>query len=308
MDTVVSIKAYGENSPHALEQALAFIKKVDALVSRYEPGSDIYRINTMAGKKPVPVDKLTFNLIKEAVAYGDITGGALDVTIGPLVDLWRIPDAADRHLPSRGEIESRLQLVDYRQVILDSNKTTVFLPREGASLDLGSVAKGFAARGAVTILRREGVQSALVTLGGHVYALGNKPGRKTWQVGIQDPFKQDHIMATLNVTDLAIDTAGGYYRYKEINGEKLVHIIDPATGMPAGALASVTVITGDSFKADALATAVYVLGEEKGLALLQKERAAGIIVTRDGRILTTSNLKEKVPDFKLIGVETGGQK
>lgn len=299
MDTVVNIKTYGESS-QAPEQALDFIKRLDSLLNRYDINSDTSRVSAMAGEKPVQVDDLTLDLLEEAVSYGALTEGALDITIGPLVDLWDIPDPDNRRIPRREEINEKLKLVNYRQIILDRERSTVYLPYKGSSLDLGSVAKGFATRRVAEILRGKGVRSALISLGGNIYAIGSKPDGEPWQIAIQDPFDQNQSIATFNIKDRAVDTAGGYYRFKEINGEKFSHIIDPSTGLPASEIVSVTVITGDPLKADALSTASYVLGEEKGIALLESfQGVSGFMVTKSGKVITTSNLMVEVPSFKL---------
>jgi thiamine biosynthesis lipoprotein len=292
MDTVVNVKTYDNSQPQAPEQALELIESLDSLLSRYDKNSDLYRINAMAGEKPVMVDGLTMDLIREAVFYGDVTKGALDITIGPLVDLWNIPDNDNLGIPRAEEISKKLKLVNYHQIILDTERNTVYLPDKGSSLDLGSVAKGFATRRVVEMLREKGVRSALISLGGNIYAIGSKPGGEPWQIAIQDPFDQNQLIATFSIVDRAVDTAGGYYRFP--------HIINPSTGIPAGEIASVTVITDDPLKADALSTAAYVLGEEKGMALLESvQGVSGFIVSKSGKVITTSNFMNEVPGFKL---------
>ncbi|MFX4262377.1 FAD:protein FMN transferase [Pelotomaculum propionicicum] len=302
MDTVVNVKTYDNSQPQAPEQALKLVKSLDSRFSRYGKDSDISRVNAMAGEKPVQVDESTINLIREAVYYGDITRGALDITIGPLVDLWNIPDTDNTGIPRAEEIGNKLKLVNYRQIVLDTEKSVVYLPYKGSSLDLGSLAKGFANRRVAEMLREKGVRSALISLGGNIYAIGSKPDGEPWQIAIQDPFDQNQFIAVFNIIDRAVDTAGGYYRFKEIGGEKFSHIINPSTGIPAGEIASVTVITDDPLKADALSTASYVLGEEKGMALLESvQGVSGFIVTKSGKVVTTSNFMDEVPGFKLRG-------
>lgn len=301
MDTIVTITTYDDSSVQELEKAMDFVKKADTLYNRYDKDSDVAKVNSMAWERPVQVDDLTFGIIKEAVAYGNLTKGAMDITVGPLVDLWNISDSDDKNIPSGAEISDRLKLVNYRQIVLDDKNRTVYLPCKGASLDLGAVAKGFVTRGVAEILRNEGVQSALISLGGNIYALGSKPGGELWQVAVLDPFDQDRVTATFNVRDQSVDTAGDYYRFKEVNGVKFSHIIDPTSGIPAGGVASVTVIADDPMKADALSTASFVLGEEKGMALLEAvQGVAGLMILKNGEVITTANFREVAKNFKLI--------
>ncbi len=303
MDTLVSIKAYGEGASAAVGEAMEMIRKMDSLFDRYREGSDVWRVNEMAGVGPVLVDDLTFQLVEEGLFYGELTGGALDITVGPLVDLWQIGrEGNDGGIPTPNEIEKRLSTVGYWKVVLDGNKRTVFLPEKGMSLDLGAVAKGFASRRAAELLRERGVRSASIAVGGNVYALGARPDGKPWQVGVKDPWSKDRLVAKLKVTGRAVDTAGGYERFLEVGGLRFSHIIDPRCGQPASKVVSATVVADDPVRADALATAVCVLGGEDGLALLDSlPDAAGLIITGDGKVLLSSRFSALLEDVQLSG-------
>lgn len=275
-DTIVSIKAYGENAGPALDEIMEFMARVDALMNRYDPGSDISRINARAGEAPVAVDPLTFELIEEALVFCAMTGGALDITAGGLVDLWQ----AFREEPPGVQVAAAKAAVDYTGVMLDPEKKTVFLSNPRAAMDLGAVTKGFFARKGLAILQGHGVESALIMAGGNIYALGRKPDGKPWTVGIRNPQNTDAIITSLYLEDGAVDTAGSYARKD--------HIFDPFTGYPARGFVSVTVVADDPLEADALSTAAFVMGPDRGPAFLAGKDIVAYLITEKGEVMTTA--------------------
>jgi len=306
MDTLITIKVYNQGDLAAAQKALDVMAAIDALADRYNQKSDIYRVNLAAGKHSVTVDDETFELIAEALKYSQLTGGALDISIGPLVDLWKIAETSDQTVPAATRIAEARQLVDYRRIILDEDRRMVFLSLPGASLDLGSVAKGYAVRKAAAALKQEGVSTALIIAGGNTYTLGKKPDGSLWKIGVQDPFKPEGIIAYVKGEgeNLAVDTAGGYYRYREVNGQRFTHIINPFTGKPASDLESVTVVSDDPLQSDALATGIFVLGEVAGTNLAESIPGIGVLmVTKDKKLILKgdrSDLFEVVSSFRGI--------
>ena len=300
MDTVMTFRVYGDRSAKkAMNKAIDRIKEIESHMSSTHKDSDVVKINKAAGVEPVKVHDDTFYVIKKAVEYGKLSNGALDITIRPIVELWGITSDKPR-VPSQEEIEEKLALVDYNKVVLDEDKKTVFLENEGMGIDLGAIAKGFAADEAVRILREAGVESALLNLGGNVITIGSNPDGRPWRIGIQDPRTEEtgqpHF-TIVGVTDATVVSSGDYERYieevHEKTGERYHHIFDPRTGYPAQAgLIACTIITSSSIDADALSTILFVMGREEGLKLIEGlDNIEGIAVTTDKEIYTTEGLK-----------------
>ena len=263
MGTVVSITVYTsdlEQAQAATSAAYDHMAKLEKVLSGYISGSDVSRINSLAGL-PASVSLPTFFVVRRALQVSKLTGGAFDITVGPLLSLWR--ESAERgHLPTEVDLEDARSRVGYGKVEVaeSSNTRTVMIPA-GTSIDLGGIAKGYIVDQGVGILRRH-VSSALVNAGGDIYALGAKPGGKPWAIGVQDPRRPEDLSAfieTLYVTDRAVATSGNYARYFEVEGERYSHIVDPRTGRPVDKVPSATVVAPDATTADALATAASVL-------------------------------------------------
>ena len=273
MDTSVEIRIFG--SKKALEAAFQRIQELDDLMSRTRKGSDIYTVNQKAGGEPVKVDAETFHVIETALRYAELTGGLFDPTITPLVELWGI-GTGNPQIPEPGAIENAKRLIDYRKVELEPNGYRV---------------------SAAELLRQRGVESALLNLGGNVYVIGGKPDGSAWRIGIQDPFADRGTHVTiLQVRDTSIVTSGTYERFFIRNGKRYHHIMDPETGYPAETgLASVSIISPSSITGDALSTGVFLVGLEKGLALLEElEGVEGMLITNDRKVYLTSGLKDQV--------------
>lgn len=279
MDTLLKISVYTTDpqlGKQALDEAFAEFSRINALADRHGDNkavdlenSDIYKINANARRKPVQVSEDTMAMLEKSNRFADLSGGAFDITIGPVVDLWGFQQN-ERHIPSDEELRTKQALVDYRQIVLDREQKTVFLPQNGMALDLGGIAKGYATDMAVKKLRQLGVTSAMINAGGNVYALGSKPDGSLWRVGIQDPRDDQNIIAILSVEDAAVVSSGDYERYFSVDGVRYHHILDPSTGKPANQMMSTTVVTSSATDADVLSTALFVLGPERGRQLLEQ--------------------------------------
>ncbi|HHY37571.1 MAG TPA: FAD:protein FMN transferase [Clostridia bacterium] len=290
MDTVVTVKAFGA-SQEALSEAFDVMRRVDALMNRYSEDSDIGLLNLHAGREPVRLSDDTMECLEEAIRYAKISDGAFDPTLGPLIDLWGIGKRAD-FIPSREEIERALKLRGIDKIVLDPKTETGFLKVEGMKVDLGGIAKGFAVDRAALALKRRGIRSAIIDAGGNVYVIGKKPDGSEWRVGIRHPRKSDRMIAVVEVSDTAVVTSGDYQRYFEKNGVRYHHIFDPATGEPARKLISCTIICPSSTRADALSTAVFVLGPDLGMDLVERlPDVEAVLVTPRGEVLVSSGLK-----------------
>ncbi len=294
MDTSIEIRIFG--SRRTLEAAFKRVHELDKLMSRTLRGSDIYKVNQQAGREWVEVSADTFHVIETALRFAHLTGGLFDPTITPLVELWGI-GTDNPQIPDPGAIEKAQGLIDYRKVELDPKSRKVRLPQPGMGLDLGAIGKGYAADSVAKLLRNRGVESALLNFGGNVYVIGGKPDGSPWRIGIQDPFSDRGTHVTvLEVRDTSIVTSGPYERFFIRNGQRYHHILNPETGYPAETgLASVSIISPSSITADALSTSVFLLGAEKGLALLEElEGVEGMLITNDRKVYLTSGLKSQV--------------
>lgn len=303
MDTIMSFRVYGDRSAKkAMNKAIDRIKEIEKHMSSTYEDSDVVKINKAAGTEPVKVHDDTFYVIKKALEYGQLSDGALDITIRPIVELWGITSDNPR-VPSKEEIDEKLALVDYRKVVLDEENKTVFLEEKGMGIDLGAIAKGYAADEAVRILREAGVESALLNLGGNVITIGSNPDGRSWRIGIQDPRRDEtgepHF-AIVGVADATVVSSGDYERYieevYEKTGERYHHIFDPKTGYPAdkGLMAS-TIISSSSIDADALSTILFIMGYEEGFKLIEKlDNVEAIAVTANKEVYTTEGLKNSL--------------
>ncbi len=259
-----------------IRAAITSITMVDDLMSDYKSDSDIGRVNSEAAQKPVPVSEETYEVIKRSIEFSKLTDGAFDITVGPLVDLFRL-EKKTGIAPSEELITDTKSKVGYEKLILDDSNMTVQFAIRGMRLDLGGIAKGYAIDMAVEAMQQLGAIGGMVDIGGDVRCFGVPPkGKRTWLVGLQDPnvtseqVDSGQLIMTLKVTNAAVATSGDYRQFAIIDGKRRSHIIDSKTGTSTEGLSSVTIITGNATDADALATAVSVMGREKGLALIEK--------------------------------------
>ncbi len=302
MDTLVSIRVTGdeqEKLQEAVQKAFGEMKRIEELTDRFQAAgsssctSEICRVNSAAGKQAQVVDSDVFTMLVLAKEYADLSGGAFDITIGPLLDLWGF-GKAEQKVPSAEDIKKALALVDYRELVLDDTDNSVLLKKTGMSLDLGGIAKGYAAGKALQVLQEHGVKSALLNAGGNISVWGQKADKKPWMIGIQDPRDPGEVIGALTLNNESAVTSGDYNRYFIYKGRRYHHIISPFTGYPADKNMSVTVVASDPGIADILSTTLFVLDYTKGLQIVEKlEGVDALFVTADRKIVISSGLKEK---------------
>lgn len=300
MDTLVTISVVAdseEKADSAMEKAFGEVGKLDALLNFFSDKSELSAINRNAGAGPVRVSPETFEVIEKGVLASTITDGAFDATIGSEIALW---DFFKKKRPDERTIKEKLRLVDYRLVKLSQEESSVGLVKKGMLMDLGAIAKGYAADKAVEELKRKGIKSGLVAVAGDIRAFGLKPDGKPWRVGIRNPRqkgKDDEILAMVELRDIAISTSGDYERYFIMDGKRYHHILNPKTGLPAEGCQSVTVIAKDGTTTDSFSTGIFVLGPEKGMEVLRRMGLEGLIVDSNGKVSTTPGIKDTV-EFK----------
>jgi thiamine biosynthesis lipoprotein len=299
LHTFVEIKAWGDNAEKAIEEAFFEMERVNSLLNNYDPASEVSRINENAGGAPIPISLETMDALKHAVRFCEMTGGALDITIGPLLKLWGFGTddvGLQTSEPDAETIKKAKSLVDYHGLELAEftsadgtiNRTARLL-KKGMWIDVGSFSKGFVADKAMATLKKQGICNALVTAGGTVCALGHKPDGSLWQVGVQHPRKPGGLMAVVSLKDKSISTSGDYEIYYEKKGKRRTHIIDPRTGAPVPRLQSASVIAPDGMTSDALSTSLFVLGPEQGIRLVKKLPGVEALLVSEGGNVTCSD-------------------
>jgi thiamine biosynthesis lipoprotein len=264
----------------AIHQA---VLEIDRMMSLYRPDSELVALNNRAGMGPFEVSTPMFQVLQASQHYTRLSGGALDVTVQPLVELWGFYRMERTSIPPPAEIQAVRRQVGAHRLELDAVERTAALAA-GSRLDLGSIAKGYAIDRAVAVLRTRGVPAALIDLGGNIGVLNQPPGERPWAVGIQHPRGND-LIGLLQFGGGAIATSGDYDRYFEVEGRRFSHLLDPRTGWPAEDLYAVTVVAPNATAADALSTAVFVLGSDKGMALLSDcPGVEGVLIQRLGEV------------------------
>lgn len=291
MDTVMDFYAVGEGADGVLTEAAREINRLEALLSRTRAGSDIYTLNEAGSAE---VSEETAALLERAIACCQLTGGAFDITIEPLVTAWGIHTDSPRVL-SGDEIAALLALVGTEHIHIDGSTVTL---DEGCRIDLGAIAKGYASDVVAQLYRESGVGGGWVSLGGNVYAHGTKPDGTFWSVAIRDPNDTTATAALLELSNEFAVTSGGYQRYFTAgDGTVYQHIIDPATGAPARSdLLSVTIVGTSGTTADAYSTALYVMGEAGAISFWRAHQTEFdmVLVTTDGRLLYTPGLSGRI--------------
>ena len=280
----------------AFDAATAEIVRIEKLMTTWDPASEVSRINAAAGKEAVHVGDETFGVIQEALHASEISDGCFDITFETLHGLWKFDQDLDPHPPAAADVRARLKDVGYKHVKLDTAARTVMIDDQRTHIGLGGIAKGYAVDKAAKVLQDAGLTSFFVQAGGDLLTRGEKPDGKPWQAGIRDPRgPEGDYFALMQVTDHAFSTAGDYERSYIVDGKRYHHIIDPHTGYPATASRSVTIWAPTALQADEIDDAVFILGPEKGLALVESIDGVGaVIVDAKNKVWVSKRLEGKV--------------
>ncbi|MCF7945463.1 MAG: FAD:protein FMN transferase [Spirochaetia bacterium] len=302
LGTVCRISIYDEGiseESHIFQQAFDKLDRIEELMSLNIEESEINRINKAAGSSLVPVSDDTFSVLKEAVHISEISEASFDPTIGPVVQAWGI-GSDNARIPSDDELDELLPLVDYKDIIFEKNKThEIGLEREGMVIDVGGIAKGYAADILRDLFISEGIEGAIINLGGNIQTVGSKPGNDPWRIGIQDPAspRGDYLMV-ISFTSGAVVTSGTYERYFTVEGSRYHHILSTETGYPVeNSIESVSILSEESFIADALSTAVFSMGLEQGISFIEEmDGIEAVFVDNKKEIHLTSGIKAEDAD------------
>ncbi len=296
LGTIINLKAFGNKAEKAINQAIERLNNIDDKMSAFKEESDISKINAKAGFALEAVSKDTFFVVRKAVEYSKILEGTFDPTIRPLVKLWNI--GTDKEIiPGKDKIQEVRKLVNYNDVILDESNQAIMLENKNQALDVGGIAKGFAADEVREIFYKNNIRSALIDLGGNIFALGNKEDGTPWRIGIQNPFEpRGEFVGILSVKNKSVVTSGNYERYFMKDGQRFHHIIDPKTGYPSQSkIISATIISDNSIDGDGLSTGIYILGVDKSLKIIESiEGIDAIFITEDKKVYTTSGVDKNI--------------
>lgn len=303
MDTVIQLKAYGTNANEAIDAAFVRIDEIEQMASNTIETSDISKINQAAGKEYVKVKPEVIKMLKTSVKYSELSNGAFDITIGPLIKLWGIGTDNER-IPTDEEIKSKLPLVGYNNISINEEDNSVKLLKKGMLIDLGGIAKGYAADEVVKVFQKYDIKSAVISLGGSsIHILGQKPEGTPWTVGIQHPRKDknQNYLGVINLAQQSISTSGDYERFFIKDGKRYHHILNPFTGYPTeSGVMSDTIIVDNSIPdcnmlADILTKTVFVSGIDEGLKIIDSIGGVSCMaVGTDYKIYKSLNWKTKL--------------
>jgi FAD:protein FMN transferase len=288
----ISIVWDNENEALArIDDAVAEISRIEKLLTTFSDNSHTNLINRNAGIAPVKVDREVFDIIQRSKRISEITQGAFDITYGSVdKKLWNF-DKTMTSLPDAETARKSVHLINYKNVILDQRKSTVFLKEKSMRIGFGGIGKGYAAERAKYVLQQKGIKSGIVNAAGDLTAWGYQPNGKEWTIGIADPNSAHHLFSYLSITNMAIATSGNYEKFVTIDGKKYSHTIDPKTGLPVKGIKSVTIISTNAEIADAMATPVMIMGIKVGLNLVNQVKGlACIIIDDNDKIYTSKNI------------------
>ena len=330
--TITVVSPSRKEAKEAIEAGFTEIKRLEQLLNFFSGDSEVTALNRASGRELVKVSRDTLYVIKKAVEIANYTDGAFDPTIGPLMRLWGFSNQnPNPSIPLEDKIKGALRFVDYKKIKINDMGSQIFLEEKDMEIDLGGIAKGYAADRAIEAIKAKGIKAALVAIAGDIKTFGLKPDLQPWKIGIQNPRPKtgkdedrippsppfakggiggitakvmtrrggegglsEDIFASLYIKDKAISTSGDYQRFFIENGKRYHHILNPGTGYPAAGVISVSIIAPEGYMADGLSTGIFVLGPDKGIRLLESMGIDGIIIDANKKIFFTKNLKGKI--------------
>jgi thiamine biosynthesis lipoprotein len=295
MGTRISVQLWHpkkDQGEAAVQAVMEEFRRLDNKLSPYIESSELAQVNRLASREPVVISQEFYTLLHRSLEYAELTQGAFDITFASIGHRY---DYRKGVKPTEQLIDNTLPLIDYRNIKLMADNLTVYFEKPGVRIDLGGIAKGYAVDRGIGLLQHRGIEHALISAGGDSRLLGDHRGRP-WHIGIQAPRDKQSMAAMLPLADTAISTSGDYERFFESDGVRYHHIISPKTGRSADTLQSVTIIGPNATRTDALSTSVFVLGAEKGMALINRlEDVDGVIIDKDGKMITSEGFTEKTP-------------
>ncbi|WP_163398694.1 FAD:protein FMN transferase [Flavobacterium fluviatile] len=274
-----------------INEVIAEISRIESLISDWKPDSQVSEVNQNAGIKPVKVDREVFELTQRAIRFSEITNGGFDISFAALDRVWKF-DGSMTEMPSAEAIKKSVAKVGYKNIVLDSVNSTIFLKLKGMKIGFGALGEGYAADKCRSMMLAKGIKAGIINGSGDMSTWGKQPNGQDWKIGITNPFKPEKLLAVVPLNEGAVTTSGNYEKYVVFNGKRYSHIINPATGYPATGLCSVTVFGANAETANGLSTSIMVLGKDDGLLLLQKfPEYSCLMITDNGKVIKSKNFK-----------------
>ncbi|WP_299700420.1 FAD:protein FMN transferase [uncultured Pontibacter sp.] len=287
---LVAVSEDEQLANQAIEAGIKEIQRIEALISEWQPTSQTSAINRSAGGMPVPVDEELYELIRRSLRISELTGGAFDITWAAADKVWKF-DGSMTAMPDSQAVANSIRHIGYQKIQLIPETHSVYLKEQGMKIGFGAIGKGYAANKARDLMRSMGIKSGVVNAAGDLITWGKQADGQLWYIGIADPADKEKVFSWLTADHTAVVTSGSYEKYAEIDGKRYAHIIDPRTGYPVTGLKSVTIVCPDAELADALATAVFVLGKEEGLYLVNQLKGVEcLMVTDENEMVPSDNL------------------
>jgi len=282
-----------------IDVVIAEITRIENLISDWKSDSQVSEINQNAGIRPVKVDREVFELTQRALQFSEATKGGFDISFAAMDRIWKF-DGSMTEMPSAEAIKKSVEKVGYKNIILDSVQSTVFLKLKGMKIGFGALGEGYATDKCRNIMLAKGIKAGIVNGSGDMTAWGRQPNGKDWNIGMTNPFHPDTLFAVVPLNNGAVTTSGSYEKFVVFNGKRYSHIINPATGYPATGLCSVSVFGPNAETANGLSTSLMVLGQKAGLLLLKKyPNYSCVMITDNGKLIKSANFKIKKFKAKL---------
>ena len=276
-----------------IDVVIAEISRIENLISDWKPTSQVSEVNQNAGIRPVKVDREVFELTQRAIRFSEITNGGFDISFAAMDKIWKF-DGSMTEMPSAEAIKKSVEKVGYKNIILDSLNSTIFLKLKGMKIGFGALGEGYATEKCRTIMLAKGIDAGIINASGDMSTWGKQPNGKPWNIGITNPFNTDKLVAVVPINNGAVTTSGSYEKFVVFDGKRYSHIINPATGYPATGLCSVTVFGPNAETANGLSTSLMVLGKTQGLLLLEKfPDYSCLMITDKGKVVKSKNYKKK---------------
>jgi thiamine biosynthesis lipoprotein len=276
-----------------IDEVIAEITRIEYLISDWKPTTQISEVNQNAGIRPVKVDREVFELTQRAIHFSEITNGGFDISFAAMDRIWKF-DGSMTEMPSAEAIKKSVEKVGYKNIVLDSVQSTIFLKLKGMKIGFGALGEGYATNKCRTMMRAKGIEAGIINGSGDMSTWGKQPNGKDWNIGITNPFDTDKLIAVVPINNGSVTTSGNYEKFVVLNGKRYSHIINPATGYPATGLCSVTVFGPNAETANGLSTSLMVLGKTAGLDLLYKyPDYSCLMITDSGKIIKSKNFKFK---------------
>jgi len=273
-----------------ISEAVAEIERIEKIISSWNPDSETSLINKNAGIRPVKISAELFGLIERAIKISEITDGAFDITYASMDKIWKFDGSMDQ-MPSEAQVNKSIEKIGYQKIKLDADASTVFLSEKGMRIGFGAIGKGFAADKAKELLQSKQVKGGLINASGDLTTWGTKTTGEKWMVGIANPLSKDRIFSWLPVIESSVATSGNYEKFVEFKGEKYSHIIVPRTGYPTKGISSMSIFAKNAELCDAMATAVFVMGRDSGLHMInQIGGVEAVVVDSDNKIHKSSGI------------------